>query len=170
MILRTKLMTTPPVMKWSLNWVVSRKTSVYLNVSRSIFDEYDDHNAILSVHAGAGGVDAQDWAEILARMYQRFLEESGFSVTVEDISEGEEAGVKSVTMTVRGEHAYGTLESERGIHRLVRISPFDAHPGGTRLSQVSTSCPSWQRMKGARSTPMICESTPTDHKVRVVNT
>ncbi|CAN5121441.1 peptide chain release factor 2 [soil metagenome] len=90
------------------------------------FDEYDDHNAILSVHAGAGGVDAQDWAEILTRMYQRFLEESGFSVTVEDVSEGEEAGLKSVTMTVRGDHAYGTLESERGTHRLVRISPFDA--------------------------------------------
>ncbi|MDQ3500713.1 MAG: peptide chain release factor 2 [Actinomycetota bacterium] len=91
------------------------------------FDEYDDHNAILSVHAGAGGVDAQDWAEILTRMYQRFLEEHQFSVTVEDVSEGEEAGVKSVTMTVRGEHAYGTLESERGTHRLVRISPFDSN-------------------------------------------
>ncbi len=91
------------------------------------FDEYDDHNAILSVHAGAGGVDAQDWAEILVRMYQRFLEENRFSVIVEEISEGEEAGVKSVTMTVRGEHAYGTLESERGTHRLVRISPFDSN-------------------------------------------
>jgi peptide chain release factor 2 len=91
------------------------------------FDEYDDHNAILSVHAGAGGVDAQDWAEMLVRMYQRYLEEHDFAVTVEDVSEGEEAGVKSVTMSVRGDHAYGNLESERGTHRLVRISPFDSN-------------------------------------------
>lgn len=91
------------------------------------FDEYDAHDAILSVHAGAGGVEAQDWAEMLVRMYQRYLEEAGYTVTVEEISEGEEAGVKSVTMTVRGDHAYGNLESERGVHRLVRISPFDSN-------------------------------------------
>jgi peptide chain release factor 2 len=91
------------------------------------FDDYDDHNAILSVHAGAGGVDAQDWAEMLARMYQRYLESNDFAVTVEDLSEGEEAGIKSITMSVRGDHAYGNLESERGTHRLVRISPFDAN-------------------------------------------
>jgi peptide chain release factor 2 len=91
------------------------------------FDEYDEADAILSVHAGAGGVDAQDWAEMMARMYQRFLSDSGFSVTVEEVTEGEEAGIKSVTMTVKGDRAYGTLESERGVHRLVRISPFDAN-------------------------------------------
>jgi peptide chain release factor 2 len=91
------------------------------------YDEYDDHPAILAVHAGAGGVDAQDWAEMLARMYQRYLSDAGFSVTIEDITEGDEAGVKSVTMTVRGDHAYGTLEGERGVHRLVRISPFDSN-------------------------------------------
>jgi peptide chain release factor 2 len=91
------------------------------------FDEYDDHPAILSVHAGAGGVDAQDWAEMLGRMYQRYLDAAGYQVTIEDISEGEEAGIKSMTMTVRGDHAYGTLESERGVHRLVRISPFDSN-------------------------------------------
>jgi peptide chain release factor 2 len=91
------------------------------------FDEYDEADAILSVHAGAGGVDAQDWAEMMARMYQRFLNDSGFSVTVEEVTEGEEAGLKSVTMTVKGDRAYGTLESERGVHRLVRISPFDAN-------------------------------------------
>jgi len=91
------------------------------------FDEYDDHPAIISVHAGAGGVDAQDWAEMLGRMYQRYLTEAGFQVTVEDITEGEEAGIKSMTMTVHGDHAYGTLESERGVHRLVRISPFDSN-------------------------------------------
>ncbi|MFZ0013122.1 MAG: peptide chain release factor 2, partial [Acidimicrobiia bacterium] len=84
-------------------------------------------DAILSVHAGAGGVDAQDWAEMMARMYQRFLSDAGYSVTVEEATEGEEAGIKSVTMTVKGDRAYGTLESERGVHRLVRISPFDAN-------------------------------------------
>jgi peptide chain release factor 2 len=91
------------------------------------FDEYDDHPAIVTVHAGAGGVDAQDWAEILGRMYQRYLTDAGYSVTIEDITEGEEAGVKSITMAVKGDHAYGLLESERGVHRLVRISPFDSN-------------------------------------------
>jgi peptide chain release factor 2 len=91
------------------------------------FSEYDDFGAILTVNAGAGGVDAQDWAEMLLRMYQRFLIEEGFTVTVEDRSVGEEAGIKSATLTVRGDHAYGTLEGERGVHRLVRISPFDSN-------------------------------------------
>ena len=98
-----------------------------LELESLFFDEYDDADAILSVHAGAGGVDAQDWAEMMARMYQRFLSDSGFAVTVEEVTEGEEAGVKSITMTVKGDRAYGTLESERGVHRLVRISPFDAN-------------------------------------------
>lgn len=92
-----------------------------------LFDEYDDHPAILTVHAGAGGVDAQDWAEMLGRMYQRYLSDAGYSVTVEDITEGEEAGIKSITLAVKGDHAYGVLESEKGVHRLVRISPFDSN-------------------------------------------
>jgi peptide chain release factor 2 len=91
------------------------------------FGEHDDRPAIVSVHAGAGGVDAQDWAEMMMRMYQRFLEDAGFDLTLEEINEGEEAGIKSTTFTVRGDHAYGTMESERGVHRLVRISPFDAN-------------------------------------------
>ncbi len=98
-----------------------------LELESLFFDENDEADAILSVHAGAGGVDAQDWAEIMARMYQRFLTDQGLSVTVEDVTEGEEAGVKSVTMTVKGDRAYGLLESERGVHRLVRISPFDSN-------------------------------------------
>ncbi len=98
-----------------------------LELESLFFDEYDDADAILSVHAGAGGVDAQDWAEMLARMYQRFLNDAGFSVTVEEVTEGEEAGIKSATLTVRGDRAYGMLESERGVHRLVRISPFDSN-------------------------------------------
>lgn len=98
-----------------------------LELESLFFDEYDDADAILSVHAGAGGVDAQDWADMMARMYQRFLGDSGFSVTVEEVTEGDEAGIKSATFTVKGDRAYGTLESERGVHRLVRISPFDAN-------------------------------------------
>jgi len=98
-----------------------------LELESLFFDEYDEADAILSVHAGAGGVDAQDWAEMMTRMYQRFLSDAGYSVIVEEFTEGEEAGIKSATMTVKGDRAYGTLESERGVHRLVRISPFDAN-------------------------------------------
>jgi peptide chain release factor 2 len=88
--------------------------------------EHDDKAAILSVHAGAGGVDAADWADMLLRMYLRFLERRGFQVEIDEVQPAEEAGVRSATITVRGEHAYGILESERGVHRLVRISPFDS--------------------------------------------
>jgi peptide chain release factor 2 len=90
------------------------------------FGEYDDRPAILSIHAGAGGVDAADWAEMLLRMYLRHLEQRGFDVEVDEVLEAEEAGIRSATLTVRGDHPYGNLESERGVHRLVRISPFDA--------------------------------------------
>jgi len=90
------------------------------------FGEYDAGNAIVSVHAGAGGVDAQDWAEILLRMYLRFLERTDWAVELDEVQPGEEAGIKSATFTVRGDYAYGSMESERGVHRLVRISPFDS--------------------------------------------
>lgn len=90
------------------------------------FGEYDDRPAILTVSAGAGGVDAQDWAEMIVRMYSRYLERSAFTFDVNEYLEGEEAGIKSVSLTIRGENAYGTFESERGTHRLVRISPFDS--------------------------------------------
>src|SRR3989339_1391744 len=87
---------------------------------------YDANNAIVSIHAGAGGVDAQDWAQMLQRMLLRFCEQRGWYVTVYDLSRGGEAGIKSTTFHVQGRHAYGYLQSENGIHRLVRISPFDA--------------------------------------------
>jgi len=90
------------------------------------FGEYDDHTAIVSVHAGAGGVDAQDWAEMLLRMYVRYLERSDFGVEIDEIQPGDEAGIKSATITIRGDYAYGSFEGERGVHRLVRISPFDS--------------------------------------------
>lgn len=87
----------------------------------------DERDAILSIHPGAGGTESMDWAEMLMRMYQRFCERGGFSLRILDASPGEEAGIKSVTMEVKGTNAYGTLKSESGVHRLVRISPFDAN-------------------------------------------
>lgn len=88
--------------------------------------EYDQNNAILSIHAGAGGTEAQDWADMLYRMYSRWIEAHGYSMTVVDILPDTEAGIKSVTLLVEGENSYGYLKSEKGVHRLVRISPFDA--------------------------------------------
>lgn len=87
---------------------------------------YDQGNALLAIHAGAGGTDSQDWAAMLERMYLRWTERSKFDVEVLDLSEGEEAGIKSVTISVNGKYAYGYLRAEKGVHRLVRLSPFDA--------------------------------------------
>jgi peptide chain release factor 2 len=87
---------------------------------------YDDRSAIVAVHAGAGGTESQDWAEMLLRMYVRWCERRGFTAEIIDHTPGEEAGVKSATVEVTGDHAYGFLKSERGVHRLVRISPFDS--------------------------------------------
>ncbi|HLE90113.1 MAG TPA: peptide chain release factor 2 [Anaerolineales bacterium] len=87
---------------------------------------YDHDSAILAIHAGAGGTDSQDWAAMLERMYLRWAESRGFETEILDITEGEEAGIKSVTIAVDGEYAFGYLRSEKGVHRLVRLSPFDA--------------------------------------------
>jgi len=88
--------------------------------------EQDLMNAIMTIHAGAGGTEAQDWAEMLLRMYLRWTERKGFSTTIIDYQPGDEAGVKSVSLTIEGEYAYGYAKAEIGIHRLVRISPFDS--------------------------------------------
>jgi peptide chain release factor 2 len=98
---------------------------------------YDKRNAILAVHAGTGGTEAQDWAEMMLRMYIRWAERNGFKTEILDRTEGEEAGVKSATALIRGEYAYGYLRSERGTHRLVRLSPFDqAHRRHTSFAKV----------------------------------
>lgn len=88
--------------------------------------DYDEHDAILAIHAGAGGTESQDWAQMLLRMYLRWAKSQGYGTVVIDQTEGEEAGIKSVTVEVDGRHAYGYLKAERGVHRLVRLSPFDA--------------------------------------------
>jgi peptide chain release factor 2 len=99
--------------------------------------QYDGGDAVLEIHAGTGGTDAQDWADMLLRMYLRWASDRGFFTEVVEASPGEEAGLKSATVTVKGENAYGTLKAERGVHRLVRLSPFDsAHRRHTAFAQV----------------------------------
>jgi len=104
----------------------------------ALFDgQYDAGDAVLEIHAGTGGTDAQDWADMLLRMYLRWASDRGFSTETIEASPGEEAGLKSATVTVKGENAYGTLKAERGVHRLVRLSPFDsAHRRHTAFAQV----------------------------------
>ncbi len=98
--------------------------------------KYDKNNAILTIHPGAGGTESQDWAEMLYRMYTRWATANGFTVKELDYLEGEEAGLKSVTFLVEGENAYGYLKGEMGVHRLVRISPFDS--GGRRHTSFAS--------------------------------
>ena len=120
-----------------------------LEMAASFSGEFDSHDAIVSVFAGAGGVDAADWAQMLARMYLRWAESKGFSAQIVDESPAEEAGIKSITFFVRGRNAYGMLESERGVHRLVRLSPFDAaHRRHTSFAAVDV-IPEVQAGEGA---------------------
>lgn len=97
-----------------------------LQTSTLLSDEYDKNNVILTLHSGAGGTEACDWVSMLYRMYSRYAEKKGFSVEVLDFLDGDEAGLKSITLQINGENAFGYLKSERGVHRLVRISPFNA--------------------------------------------
>ncbi len=97
-----------------------------LKIKTLLDGKYDHNNAIISIHAGTGGVDAMDWAEMLLRMYTRWSEKKGYNVKVIDLQDDTEAGIKSATLIVEGENAYGYLKNEKGVHRLVRISPFNA--------------------------------------------
>ncbi|MDE3085843.1 MAG: peptide chain release factor 2 [Acidobacteriota bacterium] len=108
---------------------------------RSLFSgEYDERDALVELHAGAGGTDAQDWCEMLLRMYERWTERRGFAVEIDEASAGQEAGLLSATVIVKGRFAYGLLSAERGVHRLVRMSPFDAqHRRQTSFSSVDVT-------------------------------
>ena len=107
-----------------------------LRMKTLLSDEYDDRNAIVSLHAGAGGTESCDWVSMLYRMYTRWAERKGFTVEVLDYLEGDEAGIKSVTFQVNGENAYGYLKSENGVHRLVRVSPYNAQ--GKRMTSFAS--------------------------------
>jgi peptide chain release factor 2 len=98
-----------------------------LEVRTLLNDEYDENNCILEVHSGAGGTEACDWADMLYRMYTRFCDNHGFKYEVIDIVDGEEAGIKTVVLSIKGKYAYGYLKCEKGVHRLVRLSPFDSN-------------------------------------------
>jgi peptide chain release factor 2 len=111
-----------------------------LEEARLFAGRYDAGDAVVTVHSGAGGTDSQDWAEILLRMYLRWAEKRGFEVQMEEASPGEEAGIKSATFIARGENAYGLFSAEKGVHRLVRLSPFDAaHRRHTSFALVEVS-------------------------------
>ena len=105
---------------------IERKTTA-IRLETLLKGPYDASGAVLSLHAGAGGTEAQDWVQMLFRMYTRYCERRGFSVSVLDMLDGDEAGIKSVTFEISGDNAYGYLKAERGVHRLVRISPFDSN-------------------------------------------
>lgn len=105
---------------------IEKEVNAY-KIEMLLSGEYDNNNAILTLHVGVGGADANDWTEMLLRMYTRWCDKKGYSVETLDMLPGDEAGIKSVTLSVKGEHAYGYLKAEKGIHRLVRISPFNAN-------------------------------------------
>ncbi len=113
-----------------------REEIATMRLSTLLTGEYDGNNAILTFHAGSGGTEAQDWAEMLFRMYTRWAERKGYKVTTLDYLDGDEAGLKSASILVEGENAYGYLKSEAGVHRLVRVSPFDA--AGRRHTSFSS--------------------------------
>ena len=133
-----------------------------LEEARLFSGEYDAGDAVVTVHAGAGGTDSQDWAEILLRMYLRWAERRGFEVEMKEASPGEEAGLKSATFIAKGENAYGLFAAERGVHRLVRISPFDSSARRhTSFAQVDVGPAGRRRRRASRSTRPTCASTPT---------
>ncbi len=129
-----------------------------LKIETLLNGKYDSRNAILTLHAGAGGTEAMDWTQMLFRMYSMYAEKMGFKVTVLDSLDGEEAGLKSITFLVEGENAYGYLKCEKGVHRLVRVSPFDSN------ARRHTSFASLEVMPELDSSPNI-EIRPEDLRI-----
>nr|WP_314807704.1 peptide chain release factor 2 [uncultured Selenomonas sp.] len=121
---------------------------------------YDANNAILTLHAGAGGTEAQDWTQMLLRMYGRWAERHGFTVDTADLQPGEEAGVKSATLFIKGHNAYGFLKSEKGVHRLVRISPFDAQ---ARRHTSFSACDVMPEIDDAVEVPINMDDVRVDY-------
>ena len=107
-----------------------------IRIETLLCGEYDKDNAILTLHAGAGGTESQDWASMLMRMYQRWAENNGYKISIANYQEGDEAGIKTVTFNIEGDYAYGYLKSENGVHRLVRVSPYNAQ--GKRMTSFAS--------------------------------
>ena len=122
--------------------------------------EYDANDAILTLHAGAGGTEAQDWTQMLLRMYGRWAERHGFTVDTADLQPGEEAGVKSATLFIKGHNAYGFLKSEKGVHRLVRISPFDSQ---ARRHTSFSACDVMPEIDDAVEVPINMDDVRVDY-------
>ena len=112
-----------------------------IRIKTLLSGEYDGDNAILSLHAGAGGTESCDWAQMLFRMYSKWADSRGYELVVLDSLDGDEAGIKSITFQINGENAYGYLKSEKGVHRLVRISPFNAAVPAEPVDSISTRLP-----------------------------
>ena len=141
-----------------LNLIAEGLETLQLEVLLS--GEYDANDAILTLHAGAGGTEAQDWTQMLLRMYGRWAERHGFTVDTADLQPGEEAGVKSATLFIKGHNAYGFLKSEKGVHRLVRISPFDAQ---ARRHTSFSACDVMPEIDDAVEVPINMDDVRVDY-------
>jgi hypothetical protein len=130
----------------------------------------DQANAFIDIQAGAGGTEACDWASMLLRQYLKYCERKGFKAEVLEESEGDVAGIKSATIKVEGEYAFGYLRTETGVHRLVRKSPFDSSGGATPRSRRCSCTPKWTIRSRSKSTRPICASIPTAPRAPVVST
>ncbi len=129
-----------------------------LRIKTLLNGEYDSNNAIISIHAGSGGTDAQDWAEMLLRMYTRWSESKGYKVKILDYQDATEGGIKSATLLIDGENAYGYLKNEKGVHRIVRISPFDSWEEGIPHSRAGCD-PEMEENITVTINPRNCSST-----------
>ena len=141
-----------------LNLIAEGLETLQLEVLLS--GEYDANDAILTLHAGAGGTEAQDWTQMLLRMYGRWAERHGFTVDTADLQPGEEAGVKSATLFIKGHNAYGFLKSEKGVHRLVRISPFDSQ---ARRHTSFSACDVMPEIDDAVEVPINMDDVRVDY-------